>query len=74
MMTTVPERCPDCLTVCPWCGQQRWQTREQGCGAVADGQEAKSCRKARRLKGIPCPRCGSGPPPAAPPHGSTRSP
>ena len=55
----VMELCPECRSTCPWCGNPRWQTRAVGCGAVSADHRAKSCRKSKRLQGVPCPKCGS---------------
>lgn len=56
-------RCPDCLTRCPWCGRRRWETRAYGCGSLTPGDDdAKGCRKSKRLKGVPCKKCGLAPP------------
>lgn len=52
------EKCPDCLSGCPWCGSKRWQIRDRGCGSVTKGNEWRACRKSKRMKGVPCPKCG----------------
>jgi hypothetical protein len=53
------DRCQDCLTLCPWCGNLRWQTRENGCGGVSPDHREKACKKSRRLTGVACPTCRS---------------
>lgn len=55
------EKCPDCLSKCPWCGSYRWQVRDRGCGSTLAGREWMSCRKSKKLKGKACPKCGHQP-------------